>query len=108
MADPYQIVALDPEDIEDEIKSPKLMALRAQGYRVVATLPVEMRGKPRLAFIMEPPDRQMAGALETLQPAVQQPGPWPWWMKLSAILFFFIPTLWLGMLFHAFLPILGR
>ena len=52
----FQVVAIDPEDVEEGIKDPKLSALRAQGYRTVAVIPVEHKGKPRLAFFMEPPE----------------------------------------------------
>jgi len=52
----YEVVSVGMEDLQKAVQSPQLGALRAQGYRVVASMPVEERGKTRLAFVMEPPD----------------------------------------------------
>lgn len=61
----YQTVPIDPEDIEDGIKDARLLSLRKEGYRTVAVLPVEHKGRPRLAFVMEPP---AGGEVETYRP----------------------------------------
>jgi hypothetical protein len=67
----YQIIAVDAENVEDGVRDPKLTALRAQGYRVVASLGVQHRGKPSLALVMEPP---MQGEERTV---VREPDPPP-------------------------------
>lgn len=57
MPDPYKVIPIDPEDVEEGVKDPALLALRQTGYRTVAVLTVEHKGRPRLAFVMEPPVR---------------------------------------------------
>lgn len=108
-ADTYQIVALDPEDIEDEVRSPKLAALRAQGFRVVATMAVEMRGRPRLAFIMEPPERAVEARLEVREapaPAPLLSGPRAVALAVALAVFLVLNTI--GLAYVALSPLLGR
>lgn len=84
MADPYQIVLLNPEDLEDSARDPKLTALRASGFRVVGTLPVETRGQPRLALILEPPIPTEAAQVIR---EVREPASWRVAISVLAILF---------------------
>lgn len=89
----YVTVAIDPEDIEEGIKDARLLSLRKGGYRAVAVLPVEHKGRPRLAFVMEPPTGEET-AMEVREPPVPTvptvpPAPMPrafWvWVGLSVL-----------------------
>ena len=70
----YQIVPVNADDIEDAVKDAKLAGLRAMGYRVVASLGVQHKGKPCLALILEPPLESEAPAPVVIAPPPPAPG----------------------------------
>lgn len=69
----YEIVPVNAEDIEDSIRDQKLVALHRQGYRLAVAMPVEHRGRPTLAMIMEPPPEEQP---EQPIPSIQAASPW--------------------------------
>ncbi len=83
MSDAYEVISLDPDDLEKAVQSKKIAALRADGYRMVGHFMVEDRGKTRIAFIMEPPIQTELEVVEVVQAKGISAIP-GWWWKVAA------------------------